>query len=96
VPLRKIWQSDSEESIFTDSDNNGSSLRLYISGATTIIAGAASAYFKVKADNTYSQYVRSGDPNQLSEVNRLDTAAGIALVATQISLGLFAYFMLSE
>lgn len=94
--LKRVWQSGAEESIFKDSETNGSSLRLYITGATTILAGAASAYFKVKADNSYSQYVRTGDPNQLSEVNRLDTAAGIALAATQISLGLFTYFILSE
>lgn len=94
--LKKVWLSGAEESIFRDSEENGSSLRLYITGATTILAGAASAYFKVRADNSYSQYVRSGDPSQLSEVNRLDTAAGIALVATQMSLGLFTYFILSE
>lgn len=94
--LKKIWQSTTEESIFKDSEEKGSSLRLYLTGATTILAGATSAYFKVKADNTYSQYVRTGDPNQLAEVNRLDTAAGIALAVTQISLGIFTYFILSE
>jgi hypothetical protein len=94
--LKRIWQTTAEESIFKDSEENGSSLRLYLTGATTILAGATSAYFKVKADNTYSQYVRTGDPNQLAEVNRLDTAAGIALAVTQISLGIFTYFILSE
>lgn len=94
--LKKIWTSTPEESIFKDSEGNGSSLRLYITGATTVLAGAASAYFKVKADNIYSKYVRTGDPNDLAEVNRLDTAAGIALAATQLSLGLFTYFILTE
>lgn len=94
--LKKVWTSTAEESIFKDSQEIGSSLRLYITGATTVIAGAVSAYFKVKADNTYSQYIRTGDPSQLAEVNRLDIAAGIALAATQLSLGLFTYFILSE
>lgn len=96
VKLNKVWQSGADSSIFSDSEEKPSSLRLYITGATTILAGAASAYFKVKADNSYSNYVRTGDPSQLSEVNRLDTSAGIALAATQISLGLFTYFILSE
>jgi hypothetical protein len=94
--LQKVWKSTPDESIFKDAEESRSSLRLYITGATTVIAGATSAYFKVKADNLYSQYVRTRDPSQLAEVNRLDTAAGIALAATQLSLGLFAYFMLSE
>lgn len=94
--LKKVWQTGNGEPVFSDDDDSGSSLRLYISGATTIIAGAASAYFKVKADNRYAEYLRNGNPGQLSEVNRLDAAAGVALVATQISLGLFTYFILSE
>ncbi len=94
--LQKVWKSAPDESLFKDVEESRSSLRLYITGATTVIAGAASAYFKVRADNLYSKYVRTGDPNQLAEVNRLDTAAGIALAATQLGLGLFAYFMLSE
>ncbi len=94
--LKKVWQSTVEESIFKDSEESGSSLRLYITGVTTVLTGATSAYFKVKADNRYSQYRRTGDPNQLAEVNRLDTAAAIALAATQLSLGLFTYFLLTE
>jgi hypothetical protein len=96
VQLKKVWQSGADSSIFKASEDTHSSWRLYISGATTVIAGAASAYFKVKADNTYSDYVATGNPSQLSETNRLDTAASIALAATQVSLGLFTYFLLSE
>lgn len=94
--LNKKWQSENGETIFRDSEVSGSPLKLYLAGAATIIAGATSAYFKVKADNSYSDYVRSGNPASLNDVNRLDTAAGIALAATQISLGLFTYFILSE
>jgi hypothetical protein len=71
-------------------------LKLYVAGAATIIAGATSAYFKLKADNRYSDYIRTGNATSLAEVDRLDTAAGVALAATQISLGLFTYFLLSE
>lgn len=94
--LKKLWQNGAEESTLKDENESGSSLRLYITGATTILAGAASAYFKVRADNSYGQYVSTGDPDKLSEVDRLDAAAGVALAATQISIGLFIYFILSE
>ncbi len=94
--LKKIWQNEGGESDSPDSEVKRSTLKLYISGAATVLAGATSAYFKVRADNSYSDYVRTGDRAQLSEVNRLDTTAGIALAATQIGLGLFTYFILSE
>ncbi|HXG01559.1 MAG TPA: PEGA domain-containing protein [Bacteroidota bacterium] len=96
VRLQRTWTQSEEASIFKDSEERTSPLRLYLTGATTVIAGAVSAYYKVKADNLYSRYAQTGDPAQLAEVNRLDTAAGVALAVTQVSLGLFTYFLLSE
>lgn len=96
VRLQRTWTQSEEASIFKDSEERTSPLRLYLTGATTVIAGAVSAYYKVKADNLYSRYAQTGDPAQLAEVNRLDTAAGVALALTQVSLGLFTYFLLSE
>jgi len=96
IDLKKVWRNEGEQSIFSDARRERSPLRLYITGATTILAGAASAYFKVKADNSFRDYARTGDPSRLSEVDRLDTSAGIALAVTQISLGLFTYFILTE
>lgn len=94
--LKQVWKGGAEESLFKGEEKHSSSLRLYLTGATTILAGAASAYFKVRADNTYSQYIETRDASRLAEVNRLDTAAAVALVAAQVSFGLFTYFMLSE
>jgi hypothetical protein len=94
--LKEVWQSDSSDSIFHDSKAQKSPVSLYITGAATVLAGAVSAYFKVKADNTFSDYAQTGDPAKLKEVDRFDTGAGIALAATQIGLGLFTYFILSE
>lgn len=94
--LKESWGGEPEESPILSPDENGSSLKLYLSGAATILSGATAAYFKVKADNKYSDYLRSGSNTTLDEVNRLDTAAAIALVATQVSMGLFTYFVLSE
>jgi hypothetical protein len=96
VELKRVWQSGADSSIFREAEEGRSSLRLYITGATTVIAGAASAYFKVKADNSYSSYLQSGNPSQLSDTDRYDKAAIIAITATQLGLGLFTYFILSE
>lgn len=71
-------------------------VRLYLSGAAAILAGGAAAYFKVRADNAYADYRITRNPAHLSKTKRLDTAAGIALAATQLSLGLFTYFLLAE
>jgi hypothetical protein len=96
--LKKIWQSGAnEESIFREPHTKGSSnVRLYLTGATTILSGVAAAYFKVKADDRYSSYIQGRDPILLDETNRLDTAAAVALVATQVSFVLFTYFILSD
>ncbi|MBI4535423.1 MAG: PEGA domain-containing protein [Ignavibacteriae bacterium] len=94
--LKKVWQSETEPGL-QDLDHSGpSSLRLYVTGAATVLSGAAAAYFKVKADNKYNQYLQTGDPSLRSETHRLDTASAIALAATQIGLGLFTYFILTE
>ncbi len=95
-PLKKVWQSNTEESSLKDSEEKRSPLRLYLTGAATILAGATTAYFKVKADNSYGNYLQTGQLNSLSETNRFDTAAGISLAATELSIGLFTYFMLSD
>jgi hypothetical protein len=73
-----------------------SSLRLYLSGGGAVIAGAAAAYFKVKADNRNSDYLATGDPVLASERDRFDRASGVFLAAAQVSIGLFMAFLLSE
>jgi hypothetical protein len=73
-----------------------SSTRLYLTGGGALLAGAAAAYFKVKADNANSDYILNGDPASLSDRNRYDRASGVFLVVTQVSLGLFLAFLMSE
>lgn len=98
VPLKKMWQNDGNgDTYFKDSDAKGpGSAGLYISGAATLISGVAAAYFKIKADDKYQQYLNSNDGKILSQTHRLDTAAGIAIAATQLGLGLFTYFIFSQ
>jgi hypothetical protein len=98
VVLKKKWQRELEDDpVFNDANGKGpDNLGLYITGATTVLSGVAAAYFKVRADDRYASYLSNGNPSLLSETNRLDTVAGVALVATQLSLGLFTYFILSR
>jgi hypothetical protein len=73
-----------------------SSLPLFLSGASSIIAGGFSAYFKVQADRVYNEYLLTGDPVKLAETRKLDSVAGIALGASQVYFALFSYLLLSQ
>ena len=86
----------------TDIDLNGvvpehsSTLPIVLSGASSILAGGFSAYFKVKADEVHREYLITGDPSKLAETRKLDNVAGIALGASQIYLALFSYLMITR
>jgi hypothetical protein len=73
-----------------------SPVRLYVTGAATVLSGVAAAYFKIKADDTYQQYLVTHNPSDLSRTRDLDTSAGIALVTTQLGLALFTYFIFTQ
>lgn len=96
--LTPRWQKDPLEASLSGEGNHRRSpgWRLYVTGATTVLSGIAAAYLKTQADEKYASYGTTADPALLSETHRLDRASAIALVATQVSLGLFAYFLLSE
>ncbi|MFN0157440.1 MAG: PEGA domain-containing protein [Bacteroidota bacterium] len=83
--------------VFSDhSYSSSSSLRLYIAGAAAVISGALAAHFKLKADDNYAAYRFTRDPAALDRTHRFDTAAALSIAATQISVGLFTYFILSD
>lgn len=98
VTLKKLWDTDEDEKAIFRSDNGQISkpLRLTLAIAGTVLSGTAAAYFKIKADDRYLQYRRTGAPDLLAQTQRLDTAAAVAFIATQIGLGLFTYFVLSD
>jgi hypothetical protein len=79
-----------------NSGENGRAVALYASGGVAIAAGVAAAYFKITADDRNDGYVATGNPALLDERRRLDTAAGIALVASQLGFALFSYLLLAE
>jgi len=72
-----------------------STLPLILSGASSILAGGFSVYFKDQADQLYREYLLTGDPAKLAETRKLDSVAGIALGASEIYFALFSYLLLS-
>ncbi len=63
---------------------------------TAAVLGAAAAYYKIKADRKYDDYLNNGSQALLDEVNRYDLISGIALGALQINFGALLYFLLIE
>jgi len=63
---------------------------------TAIALGAATAYFKLEADNRFEEYKITGDPELLNQTDRLDIISGISFVALQINFGLIIYLFLSD
>ncbi|MBI3586512.1 MAG: PEGA domain-containing protein [Ignavibacteriales bacterium] len=68
----------------------------YTSGASMIVSGVLSAYFKDKANRDFDGFLQSNDPGLLSSTHRLDRWASITLVISQISFAILAYVLLSE
>jgi len=68
----------------------------YASGATMIVSGVASAIMKERANRNFDAYQQSNNPADLSATRRLDRGAAAALIISQISFAVLAYFLLSE
>ena len=97
VILKKKWDRDVRDDIFrADNGQTSRPLHLTLAAAGTVLSGTAAAYFKIQADNRYAEYRNTGSQATLAQSRRLDTAAAIALVATQIGLGLITYLVLSD
>jgi len=75
---------------------NSGPTKLYIAGGATVVTGVAAAYFKIKADNRYDEFLGTDNVLLRNESKKLDTAAAFFLVATQIGLAFFIYYLLSE
>ena len=58
--------------------------------------GAATAYFKLEADNKFDEYLITGDDELLAQTDRLDTISAVTFVALQINFGLIIYFFLVD
>jgi hypothetical protein len=94
--LTPAWQAEQAESPLQSDSPARSPLRYYITGGATLLSGAAAAYLKIKADGQNELFLRTGDPDRWNDTRRYDTAAAIALVATEIGFAFLTYFLLSD
>jgi len=85
----KSLQLPKEESFFYSST-------FHILAATAVALGAFSAYYKLKADNTYDKYQQNGNPDLLDDTNKYDVISGITFTALQINFGYILYRFLTE
>ena len=73
----------------------GSTLFTVLLG-TAIALGAATAYYKLKADDLYEEYLITGDAGLLDNIDQYDGQSAGTLIAMEICVGTIIYFFLSE
>ncbi len=64
-------------------------------GSAAVLGGVA-AYFKIKADKKYDDYIQTKNRSTLDEVDRLDLYSGIAFGLLQINFGYLIYKFLTD
>lgn len=64
--------------------------------ASMIALGATTAYFKIKADNSFDEYLRTGNTELKDRTNQYDLVSGITLGLTQINFGFLIYKIFSD
>lgn len=58
--------------------------------------GAVTAYFKIKADNRFSDYQDTGKKELLDQTHKYDLISGISFAALQINFGFLIYYFLTD
>ncbi|MFO7525496.1 MAG: hypothetical protein R6W68_08590 [Ignavibacteriaceae bacterium] len=61
-----------------------------------IVLGVTTAYYKIKADNNYEEYLRTGDIKFKNKTDQYDLISGITLGAAQINFGYLIYKIFSD
>jgi hypothetical protein len=89
IILLTSLQLPKEESFFY-------STTFHVLAATAVALGTVSAYYKLKADDTYDKYKISGDNNLLDDTKKYDVISGITFTALQINFGYILYKFLTE
>ena len=64
-------------------------------GSAAVLGGVA-AYFKIKADKKYNDYLQTKNHSMLDEVDRLDLYSGVAFGLLQINFGYLIYKFLTD
>ena len=73
----------------------GSALFTILLG-TAIALGATTAYLKLEADDNFEQYLITGDPELLEQVDNYDVSSGATLVAFELNVALIIFLFLAE
>ncbi len=82
--------------IYLNKEQSKNILPVAVTASSAVVTGIAAAYFKIRADNLYSDYKTTGNREQLDRIRQLDLASAVALGASQLSLILLTYFLLSR
>lgn len=82
--------------VYLSRDVGESYSAVYIATASAVVAGAAAAILKSRADRYYDEYRATGSDRDLDRVRHYDLLSGFALAATEISLGYLLYDLLSR
>ena len=61
-----------------------------------VVLGGTTAYFKLKADDRFSQYQATGDETFLNQTRKFDLISGITLGALEINFGMLIYYFLTD
>lgn len=67
-----------------------------ILAGSMLLLGAATAYYKLEADDSFEEYEVTGDPSLLDRTDKFDTISGITFAAFQINFGVLIYFFLVD
>lgn len=61
-----------------------------------IVLGSATAYYKLKADDKFSQYQATGKGDYLTQTRKYDLISGITMGALEINFGVLLYYFLGD
>lgn len=73
----------------------GSTLFTVLVG-TAIALGAATAYYKLEADDLYDEYLITGDQGLLDNIDHYDGQSAGTLIGMELCVGAVIYFFLTE
>ena len=85
-----------QANLYLEAERAGNTASIVIAASSAVLTGAGAAYFKIRADNLYNDYRTTGDARSLYEVRQLDVLSAISLAASQVSLTLLIYFLVSN
>ena len=80
----------------TNGENFFTSTTFKILIGSAAVLGGISAYFKIKADKKYDDYLNTKNQSTIEEVDRLDLISGISFGLLQINFGYLIYKFLTD